>query len=121
MLFTGNMKKKGPFSPSPSSYQIGSKLFVENGCKTQKFLAYSTNCNTILQFLQGTLFIMKRLATKFICTYEITPNLNPQCFINLMPHPQPGIQDLPKPMNGSNVFFFFFSGGYETGFKHLCG
>jgi hypothetical protein len=24
-----------------------------------------------------------------------------------MPHPQPGIQGLPKPMNGSNVFFFW--------------
>jgi hypothetical protein len=34
-----NMKKTGPFSPSPSLYQIGSKLFIRNGCKTPKFLA----------------------------------------------------------------------------------
>jgi hypothetical protein len=36
MLFLGSMKKTGPFSPSPSLYQIGSKLFVRNGCKTPK-------------------------------------------------------------------------------------
>jgi hypothetical protein len=43
-----NMKKRGPVSPSPSLYQIVSKLFVRNGYKTPKCLACSTNCNTIL-------------------------------------------------------------------------
>jgi hypothetical protein len=32
-----NMKMKGPFFPSPSLYQIGSKLFTRNGCKIPKF------------------------------------------------------------------------------------
>jgi hypothetical protein len=100
-----NMKKTGPFSPSPSLYHIGSKLFVRNGCKTPKFLACSTNCNTILQFLQGTLGTMKSFATKVVCIYASNPNLNPQCFLNFMPHPQLGIQGLPKPMNRSNVLF----------------
>jgi hypothetical protein len=101
------MKKMGPFSPSPSLYQIGSKLFIRNGCKTPKFLACSTNCNTILQFLQGTLGIMKSFTTKAICIYARNPNLNPQCFLNFMPHPQQGIPYLPKPMKGSNIIFFW--------------
>jgi hypothetical protein len=77
MLFPGNMNMMGPFSPSPSSYQIGSKLFLRNGCETPKFLALSTNCNTILRFLQGTLGIMKSFATKAVCIYASNPKLNP--------------------------------------------
>jgi hypothetical protein len=107
MLFPRNKKKTGPFSPSPSLYQIGSKLFVGNGFKTPKFLSCSTNCNTILQFLQGTLGTMKRFATKVVCIYARNPNLNPHFFMNFMPHPHPSIQGLPKPMNGSNVLFFW--------------
>jgi hypothetical protein len=105
MLFPGNMKKMGPFSPSPSLYQIGSKLFLRNGYKAPKFLYCSTNWNAILQFLQGTLGIMKRFAKKVIFIYARNPNLNTQCFLKSMPHPQPEIQDLPKPMNGSNILF----------------
>ena len=105
MLFPKNMKKIGPISPPPSLYHIGSKFFVKNGCKTPKFLACSTNCNTILQFLQGTLGTMKRFTTKVVCIFASNHNLNPQCFMNYMSHPQLGIQGLPKPMNGSNVLF----------------
>jgi hypothetical protein len=62
-------EEDGPFSPTPSLYQIG--------CKTQKFLACSTNCNTNVQFLQGTLGIIKSFATKFVCIYASNTNLNP--------------------------------------------
>jgi hypothetical protein len=56
----------------------GSKFFVKNGGKTPKFIACSTNCNTILQFLQGTRGIMKSFTRKVICIYARNPNLNPQ-------------------------------------------
>jgi hypothetical protein len=112
VLFPKNMNKTGPFSPSPSLYQIGSNLFVRNGCKTTKFLACSTNCNTIIKLFQGTLGTMKRFTTKAIFIYARNHNLNPQCFLNFMPHPQPGIHGLPNPMNGSNVLFFWY------GMKH---
>ena len=42
-----------------------------------KILSCSTNCNTILQFLQGTLGIMKSFATKAVCIYASNPKLNP--------------------------------------------
>jgi hypothetical protein len=37
-LFLKNMKMKGPFSPSPSLYHIGSKILTRNGYKILKFL-----------------------------------------------------------------------------------
>jgi hypothetical protein len=37
MHFPKNNKMKGPFSPSPSLYQIGSKMFIRNGYTIPKF------------------------------------------------------------------------------------
>jgi hypothetical protein len=63
-LFPGSMRKKGTSFPSPSFYEIGSKMFAKNGYSTPKFLSWSNNCNTILKLLQGTLGTMKSFATR---------------------------------------------------------
>jgi hypothetical protein len=42
---------------------------------------------------KGSLYLCKQSQLKSTMLFE------------LMPHPQPGIQDLPKPMNGSNIIF----------------
>jgi len=51
MLFQGNMKMKGPSFPCLSLYPIGFKQFSRNGCKIQKFIAWSNNRNKILKIL----------------------------------------------------------------------
>jgi hypothetical protein len=56
---------------------------------------------------------MKSFATKVVCIYANNHNLNPQFFLNFMLSPQLGIQGLPKPMNMSNIFFFFFWDGMK--------
>jgi hypothetical protein len=42
------------------------QVVCQDGCKTPKFLSLSTNCNKILQLLEGTLGTMKSFSTKFI-------------------------------------------------------
>jgi hypothetical protein len=111
MIFPGNMKKMGPFSPSPSLYYIGSKLFIRNGCKTQNFLACSTNCNTILQFLQGTLETMKRFTTKVICIYARNHNLNPQLLSEL--HASPTVRHSGFTKTYERVKHSFFWDGMK--------
>jgi hypothetical protein len=49
----------------------------EEWLQDPKISIYSTNSMTILQFLQGTLGIMKSFTTKDIYIYASNPNLNP--------------------------------------------
>jgi len=66
MLFPRIMKK-GPSFPCPSLYQIRSKPFAMNGCKTPKFLSWYNNCNNTLHLIHGILGTMKISTTMTIC------------------------------------------------------